>query len=159
MSEVFEYSPQQVSLIIAGYEIRGWQTIRIARRVKTFQPIYGIRGKNTRVKNLDTSATITLPIIQTSQSNDVLSDILALDSVRRTGRLTIMLKDGSGQSVFSSAEAYIDGFPETGFTGDISFRVWQIVCQSTDSYHIGGNAAAQDSLLNDLLGQVGRIFN
>lgn len=155
MSEVFEYSPQQVSLIIAGYEIKGWQTIRIARRVKTFQPIYGIRGKNTRVRNLDTSAIITLPIIQTSQSNDVLSDILALDSVRKTGRLAIMLKDGSGQSVFSSVEAYIDGFPETGYSGDIEMRLWTIQCQSTNSYHVGGNASAQESLLNDLLGQIG----
>ena len=158
MSEVFEYSPQQVSLIIGGYQIAGWQSIRIVKNTPSFQSIRGIRGKNTRVINKDTSATITIPLMQTSQSNDVLSQIHEQDRQNLTGRLTIMLKDGSGQSVFSSNEAYITTFPEVAFSGDMSFHVWTLYCQSTSSYHVGGNASAQNSLLDQILGNVGRFF-
>ncbi|MNQ04628.1 hypothetical protein D3C85_173460 [compost metagenome] len=157
MSEVFEYSPQQVNLIIAGYKFSGWQSIRIARRMKTFQPVYGIRGKNTRVKNRDTSCVITLPLLQTSQGNDVLSEIHRLDGERLTGRLTITLKDLSGQSVFSSIEAYVDGYPEVAYSGDMEYRVWTLILQSSD-WHVGGNASPQSSLIDSLLGQIGSIF-
>lgn len=158
MSEVFEYSPQQVQLIVAGYPLTGWQTIRIARNAQSFIPIRGIRGKNTRVLNPDTSATITIPLIQTSQGNDVLSQIHELDRQRGTGRLTLTLKDGSGQSVFSSDEAYITSFPEVGFSGEIEYRTWSFFCQTT-TFHVGGNASPQaGNLLNQILGQVGNFF-
>lgn len=159
MSDLLIYSPQQVILTVGGYQFTGWQSIRIARSVQGFQTIRGIRGKNTRVKNLDTSATITLPLIQTSQGNDVLSSIHELDLERGTGRLALTLKDMSGQSVFSSDEAYITGYPETVFSGDIQYRVWNIFCQTTKSYNVGGNASAQGSVFDSTLGQVGNIIS
>lgn len=157
MSDLFVYSPQQVVLTVAGYQITGWQTIRIARSTNGFIPIRGIRGKNTRVKNLDTSATITIPLLQTSQGNDVLSSIHSLDLERGTGRLTLTLKDMSGQSVFSSDEAWVQGYPEVGFSGDAEYRNWSIFCQSTKTYNVGGNASAQGSVFDSVLGQVGNI--
>jgi len=72
------YSASDVKLSIGGYIITGWDNLSINRRVKAFTPVYGIRGKNTRVKNVDSSATITVTLIQTAQSNDVLSAILTI---------------------------------------------------------------------------------
>lgn len=157
MADLFTYSPQQVILTIAGYQITGWQTIRAAKRMKAFQPINGIRGKNTRVRNLDTSGIITIPLIQTSQGNDVLSSIHGLDIERGTGRLTLTLKDLSGQTVISSDEAYIDGYPEIGFSGDIQYRNWTLVMQSANWY-VGGNASAQSSVFDSSIGQIGNII-
>lgn len=158
MSDLFVYSPQQVILTIAGYQFTGWQSIRIAKNTQGFQPIRGIRGKNTRVRNLDTSATITLPLLQTSQGNDVLSSIHADDLLNGTGRLTLTLKDMSGQSVFSSDEGYITGYPETVYAGEISYRSWNIYLQSTKTYKVGGNASAQSSLFDSALGQAANII-
>ena len=105
MPSLFTYSPKQVIFSVGGYTLTGWQSIGVTRSVQGFTPIRGIRGKNTRVQNTDTSATITISILQTSMSNDTLSRIHALDLERGTGRLDILLKDKSGTGVYGSSEA------------------------------------------------------
>lgn len=141
---VFTYTPSEVKLIVGGYVVTGWEAISIRRNKRIFNPVEGIRGKNTRVKNLDTSATIAVPLIQTSQSNDVFSEILRLDSINGTGRISLTLKDRSGNSIFSSTEAYITDYPEASYTDDIETRNWTIYCQSTSDYAVNGNASTSD---------------
>ena len=60
---------------------------------------------------ISTLPTLSFTILQTSQSNEVLSYIHELDIDESTGRLAITLKDLSGKSVFSSEQAYITGYP------------------------------------------------
>lgn len=145
------YSASDVKLSISGYLITGWDNLNINRRVKGFAPVYGIRGKNTRVKNVDTSATITVTLIQTAQSNDVLSAIHDLDLDEGTARIALTLKDGSGRSVFSSNEAYITSYPTKSFSGDFTYNTWEIILQSTQSYTVGGNGKPSSSLFDNIL--------
>lgn len=156
------YSPSEVVFEIGGYQLSGWDTMAVVRRVQSFTPVAGIRGKNTRVPSRDTSATITISLIQTSPSNDVLSRIHQLDIERGTGRMTILLKDNSGRSVFSSDEAYITGYPEVTFSGDFEMRTWSIFCQKTQSFTVGGNTRPETSLVDSLISGVssaiGNIF-
>lgn len=159
MAGVYTYNPKEVRLVVGGYIFEGWQTITITRNAKTFAPIRGIRGKNTRVQNKDTSATITIPLLQTSQGNDVFSQILEQDSNFGTARLSLMLDDGSGSSVFSSDEAYVTGFPSVVYSGGFEYRVWEIFCQSTGSYTISGNSNPSNSLLGGLLDSARGFFS
>lgn len=145
------YSASDVKLSIGGYIITGWDNLTINRRVKAFTPVYGIRGKNTRVKNVDTSATIIITLIQTSQSNDVLSYIHELDIDEGTARITLTLKDNSGRSVFSSNEAYISSYPTKSFSGDFTYNTWEIILQSTQSYTVGGNVRPSTGLLDNII--------
>ncbi len=140
MSKVFAYSPKDVQLTFGGYTIEGWQSITIARSTEGFKPIRGIRGKHTRVRNIDTSCTITVPILQTSMSNDVMSEIHRLDLLNGTGRIALTISDLSGTGVFSSIEAYVLGYPEVVYSGEFEYRKWVIFAQSTDTYTVGGNA-------------------
>lgn len=153
------YSASDVKLSIGGYIITGWDNLSINRRVKAFTPIYGIRGKNTRVKNVDTSATITVTLIQTAQSNDVLSAIHDLDIDEGTARITLTLKDSSGRSVFSSNEAYITSYPAKSFSGDFTYNTWEIILQSTQSYTVGGNGRPSSNLFDSLISEVSGVFN
>ena len=105
------YSPKDVVLTVSGYQFTGWDSISITRSAKGFNTIRGIRGKNTRVRNTDTSATITISLLQSSQGNDVLSSIHEQDLAFGTGRIVLMLKDNSGRSVFASNEAFVTSFP------------------------------------------------
>lgn len=156
---VFTYSPSDVVLDIGGYQLTGWESISISRRVDGFIPAYGIRNKHTRVPTKDTSATITIPLLQTSQSNDVLSAIHELDLQNGTGRIALMLKDGSGTSVFSSAEAYILGYPEVIFSGDFTYRAWRIFCQTTNTYSVGGNGRPQTSLFDTAINEASNFIS
>lgn len=156
------YSPKDIILTVGGYQLTGWQSINISRTVKGFTVIRGIRGKNTRVPNVDTSATITISMLQTSQGNDVLSYIHELDLDEGTARIALMLKDNSGRSVFSSNEAYITGYPVATFSGQFEYRNWEIFAQSTNTYVVAGNARPTtslfDSFLNEASGFVDNIF-
>ena len=147
---------------MGGYIVTGWDNLSITRRVKGFTPIYGIRGKNTRVNNTDTSATISVTLIGTAQSNEVLSYIHSLDLAQGTARIDLTLKDSSGKSVFSSNEAYITSYPTKSFTGDFTYNTWEIILQSTQSYTVAGNARPSTSLFDSILDSasdaIGSIF-
>ena len=153
------YSASDVKLSIGGYIITGWDNLSINRRVKAFTPVYGIRGKNTRTKIADSSATLTISLLQTSQGNDILSQIHDLDIKQSTGRIVFMLRDNSGRSVFSSSEVYITGFPVASFSGQFEYRNWELFCQTTDTYNVGGNARPATNLLDSALSEAGSFFN
>ena len=152
------YSPSDVILTVGGYQLTGWESITIARRLDSFIPVYGIRGVHTRIPTNDSSAFITIPLLQTSQSNEVLSTIHGLDIVEGTGRLVLLLKDKSGKSVFSSSEGYIVGYPETVFSGTFEYRQWRILCQTTDTFIVGGNAKGTSSILDSTLSAVSSLL-
>ena len=158
MSTLFTYSPKDVTLTIGGYTITGWERISISRSAPAFIPIRGIRGKNTRVRNTDTSATFSIPLLQTSMGNDVFSQIHALDIERGTGRLEITLKDASGTGVFSSTEAFIVDYPTVAYSGNFEYRVWTIFAQSTTTYNVGGNGKV-DSIFDSILGAAGKVVD
>lgn len=160
---VSTYSPSDVTLVVAGYVISGWDSISISRRTESFKPIPGIRGKHARVRsggglNADTSAIITLTLAQESQSNDVLSAIHRLDIEQGTGRIVLTLRDKSGASLFNSHEAYILSYPESTFTNDFSTRPWRIFCQSTKTFFVGGNTKPQTSLLDSATSFISDLF-
>lgn len=151
------YSPKDVVLTIGGYQITGWQRITITRAT-SFYTIKGIRGKHTRVSNTDTSATISLGIIQSVQSNEVLSYIHDLDISEGTGRIGLLLKDNSGKSIFSSDEAYITSYPVVTYSGQFEDRPWTIFCQTTKTYIVAGNQRPQTTLLDGLLSQASNLL-
>lgn len=158
MSKVFTYSPKDVLLTFGGYTVTGWQSITVTRSVDAFKPVRGIRGKHTRVRNADTSCTITIPLLQTSMSNDVFSRIHELDLSNGTGRIELELKDTGGTSVFSSIEAYVLGYPEVVFSEEFEYRQWRIFCQSTNTYTIGGNAQVEN-IFSGLFGKAAGFVN
>ena len=153
------YNPKDVILTIGGYQLTGWKSVTISRTVKGFAVIRGIRGKNTRVKNVDTSATLTISLLQSSQGNDVLSYIHELDLDEGTARISLMLKDRSGRSVFSSNEAFITGYPIATFSGQFEYRNWEFFAQSTDTYTVGGNAKPASDLLDSGLSEISRFID
>ena len=153
------YSPKDVILTVGGYQLTGWQSINVSRSVKGFTVVRGIRGKNTRVKNVDTSATITISLIQSAQGNDVLSYIHELDLDEGTARIALLLKDRSGRSVFSSNEAFITGYPTATFSGQFEYRNWELFCQATGTYTVGGNAKPATDLLDSALSEAGKFID
>lgn len=153
------YSPKDVILTVGGYQLTGWQSINVSRSVKGFTVVRGIRGKNTRVKNVDTSATITISLIQSAQGNDVLSYIHELDLEEGTARISLLLKDRSGRSVFSSNEGFITGYPTATFSGQFEYRNWELFCQTTGTYTVGGNAKPATDLLDSALSEAGKFID
>lgn len=156
---VATYNPSEVSLTLGGYTLSGWDRISISRRTDSFKPIYGIRGKHTRVRSggkntNDSSCFISITLSQESQANDVLSEIHSQDIAQGTARIALTLKDESGTSVFSSKEAYILSFANAEYSIDFGTREWRIFCQTTSTYNVGSNVRPQNSLLDSAINEV-----
>lgn len=154
---VTTYSPKDVILTMAGYQVIGWTSISVQSPQGIFLPIKGIRGKHTRVPIEDASATISIALSQTSPSNDVFSRIAQLDSEFETGCIDLLLKDRSGRTVFESHEAYITANPNITFTDTIEERVWTMFCQKTLT-NIGGNTRPSTSLFDSVVDRISNIF-
>jgi len=104
---------------------------------------------------------LVLTVLQTSETNDMLSqihkkDLQGMDStngiIADNARLVITLKDRSGTSAFQLEDAYITGYPEVTFTGDFSQRAWTIKSLSSSEFTVGGNLRPSTSFID-------KIFN
>lgn len=157
MANSYTYSPQDVRLVIGGYIFTGWNNITITRP-KSFLVVKGIRGKHTRVQNRDTSATLVISLAQTSPGNDVFSETLRQDIINGTARIALTLVDKSGSSVFSSNDAYVTGYPSATFSGQFQDRPWELFCQSTTDFNVGGNGRSSSSLINAVSEAIGNLF-
>lgn len=157
--DVNTYSPSDVTLVFGGYPLSGWDTITLTKNQPGYTAVRGIRGKNTRYKNSDTSATISFSCLQTGDANDLMSEIHREDLRLGTGRISLTLKDPNGMMLFHSDEGFITDFPEVVFSGQFEYRVWTIYCLTADSYRVGGNTQAQDSLFNKATNFVGDALN
>lgn len=157
MTDIVTYSPSSVTLVIDDFQIVGWDSISIIKTSPSFITVPGIRGKHTRVRNPDKSCTIQFELIQTSSANDILSAIHSMDIEMGTGKLSVMLKDSSGTSVFSSSDAYITNFPDATFSGQFETRTWSIFCQSVRDFRVGGNTRPK-TVLDSLFDSVSSIF-
>lgn len=146
MSNILTYDPASVHVIINGYECTALEFVAVRRQIPAFFTVKGINGINTRVRNLDTSATIELVVKQTSITNDVLSYIHEEDARWGTAGFSITIKDKGGTSYFVSDDASIPVLPPLRFHTNLSPREWHIVCGSSSVFHVGGNFTPSVSL-------------
>lgn len=129
--------------------------ISIERNSDTFELYTGADDTNTRIYKANTSATLTVPLQQTSNSNDILTMLYVNDKNTRdsSGLFSITVKDNSGRSNFFAEEAYIAVVPNSSFGNSMQLREWVIHAVRLETY-IGGNSklSADDTATLESLG-------
>ncbi|QDP60442.1 MAG: putative structural protein [Prokaryotic dsDNA virus sp.] len=142
------FSPQDVTVVISqgdfSHIVSGFSEdsiVTVERNSDTFTLYTGADDTNTRIYQSNTSSMITLPLQQTSNSNDILSQIYANDRASRdsSGMFSITIKDNSGRSLFFAEEAFIGRVPDASFGNTMQLREWQIQAVRLDVI-FGGNA-------------------
>lgn len=144
------YSPNMVSVILThaatgiSHTVTGFSEdsiVSIARNSETFSMYRGADDTKTRIYNSDSSATITVPLQQTSNSNDIFTLLYEYDRARLNsdGLFSVQIKDLTGRSVFYSEEAYIGNVPDSNFANSMQLREWVIHAASLTT-NIGGNS-------------------
>lgn len=152
---VLTYSSSDVTIIIAGYTLGGVLSVELVWKSTPFTFRPGIRGVHTRTFNRDLHATIRLEILQTSVTNDVLSDILIQDRRNKSARLPITVKDTGGTTMYISSQAFISKFPDTKNSRGFEVRVWEIEVFDFIDGTIGGNSHAAFDLFSSVEGALG----
>lgn len=98
----------------------------------------GLDGKGTRTKNANKSGRITVPLMQTSMANDLLSAIAQVDRKTGKGVFPLLFKDNSGRTVVAALDAWIVKIPAAGFGKEAGQRNWVFETDSLEAF-IGGN--------------------
>ena len=132
--DVLTYVPSNVVLLISGVQIEGWNTIKITRNAPSFKQVRGIRGKNTRTRINDSSATITIDTPQTELINEVFSKCLEADEQTGNVRLDITLREITGTSFFNTTTGYVLGHPELTYSNSLANNTWSLSCDDSQMY-------------------------
>jgi hypothetical protein len=141
------YSPEDVTIVlsnskfshfVSGYTEGGF--ISVTRTVPHAVLQNGADGSNARVVRGIKNADVTVTLMGTSESNDVFSQLLALDEGSRDGSdcFSLTIKDNTGRTVMSSPQAFIGTTPDIDFGVEVTDRAWVISAIHLTT-HIGGN--------------------
>lgn len=123
------YDPADVIVTIDGNNINGYADgtfVSIERTEQTFTKVTGADGSTTRSKTNDRSGTLTLTLLQTSPSNEILSNILNQDEADNTGVVAVQVKERSSGSKFATGSGWIQGLPTIEYGNEITTREWTI---------------------------------
>ncbi len=135
------YDPKQVQLIVGGVIGSGYADgtfITVARANDAYLMAMGTDGEGTRIKSNDKSGTFELVLQQSSSFNQHLSNLLLADEADNAGIVPVMLKDGSGSSLYLAEQAYIKKAPDAAFGKDIGTRTYILETDNLQMF-AGGN--------------------
>jgi hypothetical protein len=124
---VFSFDPKQVTLVIGGFLIGGFADddfISIKRDQDGWAKKVGVSGEIGRVQNLDISGSITIRLLQSSESNDALSTLAALDESQGIAATYSLCRDKNGRSVFASPFVWVKKYPDVQYKKDVAILEW-----------------------------------
>jgi hypothetical protein len=126
-----QYSPADVKVIFGGYEITGFADgtfVGLEFGSDRFTTMVGADGSVVRTRSADETAKITVTLLQSSASNDVLNAFDAADFEGLTGALPFILKDANGNSLYTADKCWISKRPSVEFGKDLGSRAWELSC-------------------------------
>ena len=141
-SFVKNYDPKRVNVFFGGVPITGFADgsfISVTPSSQYWTKVSGADGEKARAKSNDNSHEVTITLMQTSQSNDYLSGILALDRASNAGKLPLTIVDLSGTTKMNWLNAWIRQPPDVDESKEITERAWVFDTGDIDIEVYGGN--------------------
>ncbi len=141
------YGPESVDIVISVgqlvHVITGYADgtfVNVSRITPASELYVGSDLSAFRVKRRNKASPIDLTLHQASASNQVLQALQRADEEDDTDTwvFAITIKDNSGQTLFSSSQAFIATIPDTSLSSTAETRNWQIQAVSLSS-NVGGN--------------------
>ena len=152
MSDILNYCPDEVKVLAVGFiPITGFTDGSFVRVEKTLPPFTthtSADGVVSRIYNRSDVYKITLTLMSTSPSNDVLTKLWQLDELTQKGKFPMLIKDMSGSDLFFSTTTWVDQLPVIDKSAEINDRTW--VLQASQGFiNIGG--AGETGIISDLV--------
>lgn|SRR5574342_436700 len=137
------YDADEVTVSFSGIPLSGYADgafCRIVMESDAFTDVSGTDGEVARSKTNDRRATISIMLLQTSKSNDVLSGLALLDEKAAGGKGVgvFMLRDRQGTTLHLGPETWISKRPDSEFGREAGTREWTFRCANLQSF-VGSN--------------------
>lgn len=142
-----EYDPKEVIAtwdgVVLNDGIATGTFITVARTTRTFSQSTGGDGGATRVRSNDRSATVTITLRMGSETNDALASRATDEELDPPVPhvAALLIQDFSGNTLHSSAQAYLDGPANDEFATEEGNRDWVLLAHDL-SMNSGGNKVA-----------------
>lgn len=136
------YDPKKIIVNVGNAIIQGFGPstfVEVERSGDAVALLVGTQGEYAFALNRDKSGTITLHLMQTAQSNDVLWAMALADEQGGAGGRPFSLEDLNGRTLVSSDEVRVLKLPNIGYSNEVSPREWKLVAGALD-IRVGGNA-------------------
>lgn len=126
-----EYDPTDVDLFVSGVPIDGFadgEMITLSFTSQAFTSKVGSTGEVARSRSSDRRAVCTIKLMQTSDSNDLLSALYTADQLAKNGAGVgaFLLRDGQGRSIYTGESCWVQKHPDVSFDREPGAREWVI---------------------------------
>jgi hypothetical protein len=137
------YDSDQYTVSFAGIPIHGYADgpfLTIEMVGDQFTDVIGTDGEIARSKTNEQRATATIRLLQTSDSNDLLSAVLNLDlkTPNGAGVGVFTVRDNQGRTILNAGEAWITKIPSVELDRGATEREWTFRLAKLEAF-IGGN--------------------
>lgn len=151
-NDVLTYAPSDVNIVLCGYQLTGISSVTLKWNSRPFTVHKGIRGQHTRVFNSDLQATIKLEVLQTSITNDILTNILIQDRRLKSGRLELTVNDTGGTTNYQTTNCFLAAYPDVSHRNGLDIRTWEIEVLGWTDGQLGGNAKEGIDIFDSIVG-------
>ncbi len=135
------YDPGKVSVTFGPIIFSGFadgEQILVEPNVESFTLLMGAQGEGARTNSKDKSSRVTVRVLQTSETNALLSATHAADRATGEGIFPLMVKDNGGLSIHAAESAWIVGEPSAPYGAEAGVREWVLESDSMEHFN-GGN--------------------
>lgn len=135
------YSPKKVVVSYKGQILSGFADgtfVKVERASASFAKTVGADGEVARTASADRSGKVTVTLLQSSISNDLLSQNLNTDELTNLNTGPLMIKDTSGTTLVLASEAWIMGQPAPELGKELGSREWVFETGNLEMF-TGGN--------------------
>jgi len=141
---VHTFDPATVIVSIGGTPMSGLADgtfVIVSRDEDIFSKVSGADGEVSRAKSNNRSGSLTLTLMQTSMSNDVLSAIAVLDEISNTGIVPVFVKEIGTSTILMAGEGWVKKMPDVSYSKEIENREWVLDLAIVNMFE-GGNPYA-----------------
>jgi len=135
------YSFNNVIMLVQGQEITGWpkgdDAIMCERFEDSGQHIIGVDGKMTLSISNDRSGSITFKLMQTSESNALLTALITSQENGAFVPVFIQIKNTQGGELISGTQGYITKPAKQTFGQNANETEWIITVERLDLINTG----------------------
>jgi hypothetical protein len=127
------WDPARVDVIVGGFTMSGFadgSMIEFEEDGPRYKVVKGVDGQVTRVKINGRVGTLTIHLMNSSKSNDVLSTLHQVDINTDGGGGVVpgLVRDRNGVSLLAIPTGFIEGFPKIAMTDKPEDQPWKFIC-------------------------------
>lgn len=130
LSTVYTYSPDKVFVLVNGAPLTGLgedTAVELAPVADLSSYKVGMDGDVTRAVGTNRCCEITIRLLQSSPSNDVLSALIGLDTLTGGRLIAITVQDVLSRDLFVSPQSWLSARPTVTYAREASEREWKFV--------------------------------